>query len=112
MLPNVDECTAHLQLLHDFVLLRHRISQWASNTHRDSTETWNVFVQLAASRFVYYSQHMGLHGQLAHTLPLDVLMVWHAVLLNPAVAKDCGIDGFSTASLVCQAIVQSLELAC
>lgn len=45
----------------------------------DSSEAWSIFVNLAAGRFVTWISDDGREG----TLSLEVLMVWHALMLNP-----------------------------
>ncbi|EEQ31084.1 hypothetical protein McanMca71_003630 [Microsporum canis] len=47
---------------------------------------WRYFLDLAVMRFMRWARARGLEGETARSPllpPLDILMVWHALLLNP-----------------------------
>ncbi|GAQ39642.1 hypothetical protein AtubIFM56815_007913 [Aspergillus tubingensis] len=110
-LPAIGECAVHLELLEVFRNLRIQIIQskeldrvfrldssrsWISKHRRETqrTEKWHRFVSLAVERFQIWNR--AAEKQLERdgnneTLilpPVDILMVWHAFLLNPSDYKE------------------------
>ncbi|KII94204.1 hypothetical protein PLICRDRAFT_419726 [Plicaturopsis crispa FD-325 SS-3] len=88
-----DQLKGHLGLLHAFYSLRcqveegsdPRLPEWSTKV--DPERRWAWFVGLAVERFERWVLAVGLHDIdtfIAEYLPpLDVIMVWHAYLLNP-----------------------------
>ncbi|KAF8076953.1 hypothetical protein FPV67DRAFT_1473294 [Lyophyllum atratum] len=90
----VSEVRGHLALLHAFATLRWQVdayditAQWAVPfVPQDTDMKWAWFVGLAVERFSAWCNTLGDHdaGRPAVDFlpPLDVLMVWHAYMLNP-----------------------------
>ncbi|KAH8679104.1 hypothetical protein BGZ60DRAFT_525827 [Tricladium varicosporioides] len=77
-LPNVSECSVHLELLEAIITLKCQVESWGKSLSMDGSEAWDIFVKLAADRFVHWIK---TSDQLDP--PLDVLMVWHAFMLSP-----------------------------
>jgi hypothetical protein len=81
-LPTADECSAHLRLLEAFALAKRQ----AVLRHESA---WHAYVQAGAARFAQWVSNLsttedgglGVGGKLPPSL--DVLMVWHAFMLNP-----------------------------
>lgn len=90
-LPTVSECTTHLQLLDAFVHLKEAVD------HRGREEegllggqAWVLFCRAAAAKFLEWSRTVdgdATDGIALPTPPLDVLLVWHAFMLNPSAYK-------------------------
>ncbi|KAG5637806.1 hypothetical protein H0H81_003138 [Sphagnurus paluster] len=91
----------HLALLHAFAKLRAEIDTLDDNTQRllpfiptDKDRRWAWFVGLAVDRFSVWCDSLRPGDSLSTAddflPPLDVLMVWHAYMLNPGwYAEDC-----------------------
>ncbi|RAK98957.1 uncharacterized protein BO80DRAFT_386665 [Aspergillus ibericus CBS 121593] len=112
-LPTAGECAVHLELLEVFHALRTRIIQSKEldrvfglhssrlrNPRRSresqGTEKWHRFVSLAVERFQHWIRAAEKlleqdDNDQTHILPpVDILMVWHAFLLNPLDYKNFG----------------------
>ncbi|KZV87062.1 DUF1399-domain-containing protein [Exidia glandulosa HHB12029] len=76
----VNELQAHLRLLGAFHELKTRTM--ADLSPSAATEAWTVFLQAAVRRFEMWLR-AGATGRGGRVPSLDVLMVWHAYLLNP-----------------------------
>ncbi|KIP02262.1 hypothetical protein PHLGIDRAFT_112238, partial [Phlebiopsis gigantea 11061_1 CR5-6] len=99
-LVRVGELKAHLALLRAFKALRTlvedgQIAEWPDVVRLlDPSQRWIWFVGLAVDRFQRWIDVLG-SASLGTTLeyelpPLDVVMIWHAYLLNPTwYAEDC-----------------------
>ncbi|GBE89584.1 hypothetical protein SCP_1602470 [Sparassis crispa] len=94
----LDHLRAHLALLRTFKSLRTLIEDAAElglqGLRMGTTARWAWFVGLAVERFQRWAavvRHESLFTWVATDLPpIDVLMVWHAYLLNPGwYAEDC-----------------------
>ncbi|RAK89950.1 hypothetical protein BO79DRAFT_286903 [Aspergillus costaricaensis CBS 115574] len=110
-LPTVGECAVHLELLEVFHNLRIQIIQskeldrvfnldssrlWISK-HRSETqrtEKWHRFVSLAVERFQVWIRaaekqlERDRNNETLILPPVDILMVWHAFLLNSSDYKE------------------------
>lgn len=83
LLPHAEECLAHVRLLELFVRARERTRRWAEDNSISPDEAWVFYVNRAVHRFgdwIEASFHMDLSLSLP---PLDVLMIWHALLQCP-----------------------------
>ncbi|GBE89583.1 hypothetical protein SCP_1602460 [Sparassis crispa] len=97
-LVELDHLRAHLALLRAFKALRTLIEDadelGLQALRMDSTARWAWFVGLAVERFQRWTAVVRKGDLLtwvaAELPPIDVLMVWHAYLLNPGwYAEDC-----------------------
>jgi hypothetical protein len=80
-LPNIFECATYLQLLDAIVLLKREVDEWGEERGIAEGEAWDLFSNLAARRFLKWSQNIEFQE---HVTPsLDILMVWQAYMLNP-----------------------------
>ncbi|KAL3255815.1 hypothetical protein ABHI18_008038 [Aspergillus niger] len=110
-IPTIGECAVHLELLEVFRNLRIQIVQskeldrvfrldsnrsWISKHRRETqrAEKWHCFVSLAVEKFQVWIRAAekqlegdGNNGTLILP-PVDILMVWHAFLLNPSNYKE------------------------
>ncbi|KAG5636119.1 hypothetical protein H0H81_009051 [Sphagnurus paluster] len=97
-LVSSQQVKGHLALLHAFVMLRTEIDTLDDNTlpfiPTDTDRRWAWFVGLAVERFSLWCGSL-TSGDSRKTAveflpPVDVLMVWHAYMLNPWwYAEDC-----------------------
>jgi hypothetical protein len=79
-LPTPTECSTHLQLLETITLLKQQVEEW------DKEAGWGIYLELAVPRFqTWISQYMVVKDEdlTSRIPPLDVLLVWHAFMLNP-----------------------------
>ncbi|CAL1714287.1 unnamed protein product [Somion occarium] len=102
-LVDVDQLKAHLALLHAFKLLRTDIQSKSAEELKlprvvnllDENKRWAWFVGLAVERFQRWVKTVKYTSEISEWIeqelpPLDVLMVWHAYLLNPIwYHEDC-----------------------
>jgi len=92
--PTTADCTTHLHLLELFVELRENVELLATKGGADADETWRLFVKAAVVRFAKWFQAASRSAldMEAISPPLDVLMAWHAFMLNPHSYKTfCGL---------------------
>lgn len=88
-LPDVAECTVHLELLDAFAHLKESVDRRGREEGLVGTEAWDMFCRAAAVKFLDWSQSVDAgaddnNGGLTLPTPsLDVLLVWHAFMLNP-----------------------------
>ncbi|KAF9463653.1 hypothetical protein BDZ94DRAFT_1258236 [Collybia nuda] len=102
--PLVDsaQLKGHLALLHAFVGLRQRVDDFDGYVKQaiplmpdDLERRWAWFVGLAVERFSSWCFNLEFYDIYEEPIedilpPLDVLMVWHAYMLNPRrYAEDC-----------------------
>lgn len=95
-LPTVAECKTHLQLLSAFVHLKEAVDQQGHDEGLTDGEAWEFFCRAAATKFFEWSETVDARGAHLPMPPLDVLMVWHAFLLNPSAYRtyaDEVLDG-------------------
>jgi hypothetical protein len=79
-LPTATECGIHLHFLETITLLKQQVEQW------DKEAGWGIYLELAVSRFqTWISGYLVVkdEGLTSRIPPLDVLVVWHAFMLNP-----------------------------
>jgi hypothetical protein len=77
-LPTTQECAIHLGFLECVVALKQDVEQWNMETG------WNSYLQLAVPRFqVWIAHFLNDKASSSEIPPLDVLVVWHAFMLNP-----------------------------
>ena len=82
-LPTVEECTTHLRLLEEFVILQEIVKNCGTNHGITPELVWNMFITFAVARFSIWLDQ-STEETMTETLPsLDILMVWHAFMLNP-----------------------------
>ncbi|KAF9034121.1 hypothetical protein BJ165DRAFT_1356787, partial [Panaeolus papilionaceus] len=93
-LVGIPELKGHLALLHAFYELKEKVESMAFadvGTHRapkPKTRRWGWFVALAVERFDIWCQNIEYDADCCNEWstvmpPIDVLMVWHAYMLNP-----------------------------
>ncbi|CAL1714258.1 unnamed protein product [Somion occarium] len=102
-LVDINQLKAHLALLHAFKLLRADIQSKSAEElelpavvdRLGENERWAWFVGLALERFQRWVETVKYSSEISEWIeqelpPLDVLMVWHAYLLNPIwYHEDC-----------------------
>lgn len=110
-MPNTTEATAHLKLLKAFGELKKKVLELKSTKSSDDKD-WKMFVTLAVRRFIIFISALKQRSNgftrgdrnlettidnrsqafttMANQLipPLDVIMVWHAFMLNPLTFYD------------------------
>ncbi|KAF8664178.1 hypothetical protein AX16_000799, partial [Volvariella volvacea WC 439] len=101
-LVNAEQLKAHLSLLGAFAELREKVEmeymdlpEWNYSMPNDPKRRWGWFIGIAVERFEQWCMALLPHDP--HNYigrddlpPLDVMMVWHAYLLNPRwYAEDC-----------------------
>ncbi|TCD67941.1 hypothetical protein EIP91_011805 [Steccherinum ochraceum] len=97
---NIEQLQSHLGLLNAFKQLRTRLMEHSAETlpewigRGDIMFRWEVLVQLAVERFQIWVERTSTRSEklkLATAVPpVDVLMAWHAYMLNPRwYAEDC-----------------------
>lgn len=93
----VIQCIRHLKILRSYKVLKERIL--VGLTHPQYTEKlWTAFITIAARRFNLWVNSLynkfgknssGMGDFISGCLPpLDVIMVWHSLLLNPKSCQD------------------------
>ncbi|RAH77429.1 hypothetical protein BO86DRAFT_347466 [Aspergillus japonicus CBS 114.51] len=107
-LPSKSQCAIHLELLEAFYTLRIRVTTSSrlkktldrKHNHKrysilpgriEPSERWHRFLSIAVTRFQQWVRAVNHHLEAKHLErnsslllpPLDILMVWHAFLLNP-----------------------------
>jgi len=137
-LPTIAECATHLELLAVFSTLRgkvlnsspiNRTMGFASETRPSQAqvdawqeEKWTKYVEFAVVRFLEWRSHIeprrkagSIHKDLfgatdARNIPLDVLMVWSAFMLNPALyEKHCSKEFIYEIGLPWKVIHESID---
>ncbi|KAI0547074.1 hypothetical protein F4679DRAFT_586975 [Xylaria curta] len=105
-LPSISECAVHLELLDAIVHVEGQVTAWGLERGLAEGVAWNVYCSAAAQRFLKWSQLPKSHG--VPTPPLDILIVWHAYMLNTAAYRQyeievlkgrMGLDGISWATV-------------
>lgn len=81
-LPSVSECAVHLELLGAIVRVEGEVAAWGKEKGLAEGVAWNTYCSAAAQRFLKWSHLAEAHK--GNTPPLDVLIVWHAYMLNTA----------------------------
>ncbi|KAI1171973.1 hypothetical protein F4777DRAFT_582349 [Nemania sp. FL0916] len=81
-LPSVYECAVHLELLDAIVHVEGEVVAWGQEEGFAEGVAWNAYCSAAAQRFLKWSHLAEAHK--GNTPPLDVLIVWHAYMLNTA----------------------------
>ncbi|KAK0499370.1 hypothetical protein EDD18DRAFT_1460304 [Armillaria luteobubalina] len=91
-LVNISQLKGHLCLLKHFASLKKRVEGIDRSKFRDAPKdrerTWSWFVELAVERFERWCKELTSADEADFVdkclPPVDVIMVWHAYLLNPA----------------------------
>ncbi|KAI0202387.1 hypothetical protein F4808DRAFT_468533 [Astrocystis sublimbata] len=81
-LPSIFECKVHLELLEAIVHMESQVIAWGKEKGLAEGVAWDMYCTAAAHRFVEWSQKAEVYE--GNTPPLDILIVWHAYMLNPA----------------------------
>ncbi|KZV98764.1 hypothetical protein EXIGLDRAFT_746476, partial [Exidia glandulosa HHB12029] len=88
----VDELEDHLRILGAFSRLKSRVELDGQQPHLahplEPAAAWTVFLCRAVYRFTRWLQAVKVTPDESSLPPLDVLMVWHAYMLNPLTYKD------------------------
>ncbi|KAK4206194.1 hypothetical protein QBC37DRAFT_142266, partial [Rhypophila decipiens] len=79
---SVSACATHLRLLEAFVALGEKVQSRAALNGADPDAAWSAFVEHSVLRFFKWLRSTD-DGTVEALPPLDVLMVWHAFMLNP-----------------------------
>ena len=111
-IPTTTEALAHLKLLKAFAVMKSKVVRDADAPKDFQINQWKSFITMAVRRFIIFvsalkTLYIGNNGKtthrsfeelnkkeefenvMAHLLPpLDVIMVWHAFLLNPKAFYD------------------------
>ncbi|KAJ2990959.1 hypothetical protein NUW58_g2702 [Xylaria curta] len=85
-LPTVSECAVHLELLDAIVRVEGEVAAWSKEKGLAEEVAWNMYCSAAAQRFLKWSHLAEAHK--GNTPPLDVLIVWHAYMLNTAAYRQ------------------------
>ncbi|KAF1813722.1 hypothetical protein P152DRAFT_448134 [Eremomyces bilateralis CBS 781.70] len=89
--PSVAECAAHLKLLNAFIVLKASFEAWGQEAGVPSESCWQQYMALATARFSTWLRYVRESGEISQVPSLDILLVWHAFMLNPAdYFKTCG----------------------
>ncbi|KAI0188206.1 hypothetical protein EV127DRAFT_513229 [Xylaria flabelliformis] len=88
-LPSISECVVHLELLDAIVHVEGQVTAWGKEKGLAEGVAWNTYCSAAAQRFLKWSL-TGSHGM--PTPPLDILIVWHAYMLNTAAYRQYEIE--------------------
>ncbi|KAK0447632.1 hypothetical protein EV421DRAFT_1706368 [Armillaria borealis] len=91
-LVTISQLKGHLCLLKHFASLKERVEGMDRSKYRDAPEDkerrWSWFVGLAVERFERWCKELTSADEMDFANqclpPVDVIMVWHAYLLNPA----------------------------
>lgn len=117
-LPTVADCASHLELLECFYVLRQKVLRteeldtafgiepnYETKTGKDGKTKklkdktlwdrrqvkWPKYIEIAVVRFILWRNACSQEWSPFRVPPLDVLMVWHAFLLNPRLFREhCG----------------------
>ncbi|KAI1736029.1 hypothetical protein F4680DRAFT_452263 [Xylaria scruposa] len=89
-LPSISECAVHLELLDAIVHVEGQVTEWGQEKGLAEGVAWNMYCSAAAHRFLKWSQLPKSHG--VPTPPLDILIVWHAYMLNTAAYRQYEIE--------------------
>ncbi|KAI0515098.1 hypothetical protein F5B22DRAFT_201883 [Xylaria bambusicola] len=85
-LPSMSECAVHLELLDAIVRIEAEVAAWGKEKGLAEGVAWNAYCSAAAQRFLKWSHLAETHK--GNTPPLDVLIVWHAYMLNTAAYRQ------------------------
>ncbi|KAF2674381.1 hypothetical protein BT63DRAFT_419675 [Microthyrium microscopicum] len=86
ILPSNDQCAVHLELLEVIVALKRKVEDWGTDNGFTPETAWRNYLTLATARFTIFVD--SIRSKLVERNlipPIDVLMVWHAFMLNPGV---------------------------
>lgn len=76
------QCHAHLSLLEMFVAARTKVTRRAQHEGADPAAAWDLYVEMAADRTAKWFERASRVDLRTAVPPLDVLMVWHALILS------------------------------
>ncbi|KAK7418621.1 hypothetical protein QQX98_003809 [Neonectria punicea] len=77
------QCIAHLYLLEQFVSAKSKVTRWGNFNQIPPESAWKFYVNMAVERMARWFE-LSRDMDLRHIIPpLDVLMVWHALLQRP-----------------------------
>lgn len=83
--PTAAQCAVHLVLLESIINLKSKVEQWGAAKAFDSETSWQYYLSLASARFAIFTSSMRRNKSSSWNKvpPLDILIVWHAFMLNP-----------------------------
>lgn len=111
-LPSIAECAVHLELLDAIVRVEAEVTAWGKEMGLSEGVAWNIYSTAAAWRFLKWS-HLD-ETRRGDTPPLDILIVWHAYMLNTAAYRlyedevlegRMDLKGINWAAVVCHSAV-------
>lgn len=90
--PTAAQCAVHLVLLESIVNLKSKVEQWGAPKALDSETSWQYYLSLASARFAIFTSSMRQKKSSSRNEvpPLDILIVWHAFMLNPGIYSRFG----------------------
>ncbi|VUC30406.1 unnamed protein product [Clonostachys rosea] len=77
------ECFAHLLLLEKFAFAKQRVTHWATSYDLTPESAWTCYTNMAVSRFCTWFDAIDRSNPWWRVPPLDVLMIWHALMQEP-----------------------------
>ncbi|KAM5348845.1 hypothetical protein ACJ41O_008668 [Fusarium nematophilum] len=90
------ECLIHCHLLEQFLTVRADIEAWANKRMMPTASAWTFYVNMSADRMVKWFETSFERNLTDKIPPLDVLLVWHSMLQDPAewqeFAKTAGFN--------------------
>lgn len=107
-LPSTSECAVHLELLEAIVRVEAEVAAWGKEKGLAEGVAWRIYGTAAAKRFLKWSRLN--EANKGNTPPLDILIVWHAYMLNTAAYRQyetetldgrMGLKGINWAAVVC-----------
>ncbi|CAG9996055.1 unnamed protein product [Clonostachys byssicola] len=78
------ECFAHLLLLEKFAFAKQKVTHWAENYDISLESAWTCYINLAVTRFCTWFDRIDRSNPWGRVPPLDVLMIWHALMQEPS----------------------------
>lgn len=90
--PTDAQCALHLVLLESVITLKSKVEQWGVSKAFYPETSWQYYLSLASARFSIFTDSMckKKSSNWNEVPPLDILMVWHAFMLNPGAYSRFG----------------------